>query len=171
MFVPRLTPAVQYFPGRALPNVNASVRNELASAGIGDHLPARSRIAIAVGSRGIANLSEVVRATAAHFRDRGLQAVIFLAMGSHGGGTASGQTDVLARYGVTEAEVGCPVESSVETVPLGRSPDNIETYFDRIAWEGAGVFLINRVKWHTTFEAPIESGLLKMASIGLGKVR
>jgi hypothetical protein len=172
--IPRFVPIVQHFPNRGLSDVTKCIRDELASRDIGARLlgrsPRGSRIAIAVGSRGIANLSDAVRATAAHFRERGFQPFIVPAMGSHGGGTASGQIDVLAKYGVTETEVGCPIESSIETVSLGRTPEGIETYFDRNAFESDGVFLINRIKWHTTFEAPIESGLLKMVSVGLGKV-
>jgi hypothetical protein len=71
---------------------------------------------------------------------------------------------------VTEAEVGAPIVSSLEVVSLGRTPDGIETVMDRQAYDAGAVFLINRVKWHTSFEAPIESGVMKMAAIGLGKL-
>jgi hypothetical protein len=163
-------PIVQHFPKRGLSDVIGAVRQELKSSGIADRLPPNARIAIGVGSRGIANLAETVRATVAHFQERGLQPFLVPAMGSHGGGTAAGQLDVLAKYGVTEATAGCPIETSIETVSLGRTPEGIETFFARTAFESDGVFLINRIKWHTTFEAPLESGLFKMAAIGLGKV-
>src|SRR3954447_15591705 len=160
-----LVPIVQHFPSRALPDVAAAVRQELAGKQIGAGLRSGARIAIGAGSRGIANLATIIRATAAHFREAGFQPFVIPAMGSHGGGTAEGQMDVLAHYGVTESSVGCPILSSMDVVPLGNTPEGIETFIDRNGFESDGIFLVNRVKWHTTFEAPIESGLMKMAAI------
>ena len=170
MTLPKLVPVLQHFPSRRLTDVTAAVRADLAARGIGTGLPRGSRVAIGAGSRGISNLSAIVRATAAHFRELGLEPFVFPAMGSHGGGTAQGQIDVLAHYGVTEETAGCPIVSSLEVVSLGRTPDGIDTWADRCAWETGAIFLVNRVKWHTTFEAPLESGLMKMAAIGLGKL-
>jgi hypothetical protein len=90
-------------------------------------------------------------------------------MGSHGAATAEGQADVLAHYGIIEATMGCPVISSLEVVPLGRTPEGIEAFMDRNAYESDGVMLVGRVKWHTDFAGTIESGLFKMMAIGLGK--
>jgi hypothetical protein len=171
MAFPRMVPVLQRFPSRALPNIPRAVRDELAASRITAGLPAKARIAVAVGSRGVANLAEIVRAAINHFREAGFTPFIVPAMGSHGGGTGPGQVDVLAHYGVTEASMACPILSSIETVSMGNTPDGIETCLDRNAFESDGVFLINRVKWHTSFEAPIESGLMKMAAIGLGKVQ
>lgn len=151
--------------------MEAAVRKELAEKQIGARLPPGAKVAIGAGSRGIANLSTIVRATAKHFIELGLRPFIFPAMGSHGGGTAPGQTAVLAHYGVTEATAACPIESSLDVIRLGQTPDGIETFVDRTAFQSDGVFLVNRVKWHTTFEAPIESGLMKMAAIGIGKLQ
>ena len=170
MFEPRFAPVVQRFADRGMRDVTGAVREQLALSAIVEHLHPQSRIAIAVGSRGIANLAEVVRTTVSYFNERGHKPFIVPAMGSHGGGTAKGQIDILAKYGITEANSGCAIESSIETVSLGRTPEGLDTYFDRHAFASDGVFLINRVKWHTTFDAPIESGLMKMAAIGLGKV-
>jgi hypothetical protein len=166
----RLMPVVQHFPNRALPDVGAAVRAELAAKDAGAGIAVGSPIAIGAGSRGVANIAIIVGAAVAHFRERGLRPFVFPAMGSHGAGTAEGQARVLAHYGITEAEVGCPIVSSLDVVPLGRTAEGIETFMDRTAYEAGAVFLINRVKWHTTFEAPIESGLTKMAGIGLGKL-
>jgi hypothetical protein len=166
-----MVPVVQRFPGRALPDVARAVREELSRARVGSHLKPGARVAIGVGSRGVANLSTIVSATIRHFQEAGFAPFIVPAMGSHGGGTGPGQIDVLAHYGVTEAAMGCPVLSSIETVGMGNTPEGIETYLDRNAFESDGAFLINRIKWHTSFEAPIESGLMKMAAIGLGKVQ
>jgi hypothetical protein len=170
MAFPRMVPALQRFPSRALPSVARAVREELAAAQVGAHLPQGARIAVGAGSRGVANLADIVSATVRHFQESGFAPFIVPAMGSHGGGTGPGQIDVLAHYGVTESAMGCPVLSSIETVGMGNTAEGIETFLDRNAFESDGVFLINRVKWHTSFEAPIESGLMKMAAIGLGKV-
>ncbi len=90
-------------------------------------------------------------------------------MGSHGAATAEGQSDVLAHYGIHEATMGVPVVSSLEVVPLGTTPEGIETFMDKAAFDSDGVFLLARVKWHTDFAGTLESGLFKMMAIGLGK--
>jgi hypothetical protein len=171
MRLSKLVPVRQHFPSRSLPDVTAAVRQELAAKQTGHGLKKGARIAIGAGSRGVANISTIIRATVAHFRDLGCEPFVFPAMGSHGGGTAEGQIDVLAHYNITEQQAGCPILSSMDTVPIGTTPEGIETYMDRNAFESDGAFLVNRVKWHTSFEAPIESGVVKMASIGIGKLK
>jgi hypothetical protein len=91
-------------------------------------------------------------------------------MGSHGGATAEGQRQILADYGVTEESVGVEIRSSMDSVMVGTSPDGFRAYMDRNAWESDGVIVFNRVKPHTDFSGTIESGLLKMMSVGMGKV-
>jgi len=91
-------------------------------------------------------------------------------MGSHGAGTPEGQASVLAHYGIEERTMDCPIVSTFDVVPLGRTNRGIEVVASRDAWESDGVFLINRVKWHTSFAGGIESGLTKMLAIGLGKI-
>jgi hypothetical protein len=171
MDLSKLVPVVQRFPHRGLPDVVAAVREELAAKQVGSQLKPRARVAIGAGSRGIANLSAIVGATVEHFQDLGLDPFVFPAMGSHGGGTAQGQLDVLAHYGVTESKVRCPVVSSLDVVELGQTPEGIDTYVDRTAFQSDGIFVVNRVKWHTTFDAPLESGPMKMTAIGLGKLQ
>ena len=160
----------QHLASHVIADPGAAALQELLRLRLGTELPPAASVAIGVGSRGVARLPELVRASVTYFQSVGLSPFVVPAMGSHGGGTGEGQRSVLAHLGITEAAVGCPIVSSIETVPLGTTPDGIETYMDRAAFESAGVFLINRVKWHTTFEAPVESGLMKMAAIGLGKV-
>ncbi len=126
-------------------------------------------IAIAVGSRGIARLQEVVRATVGAVRERGGDPFIVPAMGSHGGATAEGQCEVLAGYGISETEVGAPVRSSMEVVELPRGQAPCRVFMDRLAREAEGTILLNRVKPHTDYHGEHESGLVKMAVIGLGK--
>ncbi|MBW3628492.1 MAG: DUF2088 domain-containing protein [Gemmatimonadetes bacterium] len=163
----RLTPIRQSFPRPVLTDVEgearAAVRTQLSIA-------AGARIAIAVGSRGIANLDRIVAATVASVRELGGEPFIIPAMGSHGGATAEGQREVLAGYGVTEARVGCPVVASMEVAELpGAGEPGLPAYMDRHAYESDGVILINRIKPHTDFHDRYESGLVKMAVIGLGK--
>jgi len=146
-----------------------TISQELASAEFGAGLAPGSRIAIGVGSRGIANQAAIVRAVVDYWKSRGFRPFLFPAMGSHGAATAEGQADVLAHYGIHESAMGCPVESALDVVPLGSTADGIEAFMDQHAHSAAGVFLIGRVKWHTDFAGKIESGLFKMMAIGLGK--
>ena len=157
----------QRFSRPQVDDVAVAVQIELLASGVG--IFPGERIAIAVGSRGIANLPVLVRETVAWVRERGGEPFIVPAMGSHGGATAAGQTQVLADYGIVEASVGAPVRSSMEVVELPRGESPVPVYFDRLASEADGVILINRIKPHTSFHARYESGLIKMLAIGLGK--
>jgi hypothetical protein len=159
----------QRFPDRSLKDIPGEVRRQLEDSGFAAKLAPGSSVAIGVGSRGITNLAIIVRAAVDFWKSQGMRPFIFPAMGSHGAATAAGQADVLAHYGVTEAQMGCPVISQLEVVHLGKTPEGIDAYLDRTAYESGGVMLVSRVKWHTNFEAPIESGLFKMMAIGLGK--
>ena len=169
MDFPRLYLVRQNFPDRRLADIPATVNQELGGAGFGANLRPGSRIAIGVGSRGIANISTIARSVVDYWKSKGMQPFIFPAMGSHGAATAEGQADVLAHYGIHEATMGCPVISSLEVVSLGKTADGIEAFMDRNAYEADGVMLVGRVKWHTDFAGKIESGLFKMMAIGLGK--
>jgi hypothetical protein len=160
----------QNFPDRRIADIPGTVRRELAGAGFAARLKPGARVAIGAGSRGIANLAAIVRAVVDYWKDAGMSPFIFPAMGSHGAATAEGQADVLAHYGIDEAAMGCPVVSSLDVVSLGRTPEGIETFMDRSAYEAGGVVLVGRVKWHTDFSGAIESGLFKMMAIGLGKL-
>jgi hypothetical protein len=169
MNLPRFVLAHQDFPDRAIPDIREQIRKELSQADFVSKIPKGARIAIGVGSRGIANISTIVRSVVEFWKEKGAQPFVFPAMGSHGAATAEGQADVLAHYGIHEATMGVPILSSVEVVPLGKTPEGIETFLDKNAFESDGVFVIGRVKWHTDFSGTIESGLMKMIAIGLGK--
>ncbi|MDP2997226.1 MAG: hypothetical protein Q8N47_07045 [Bryobacterales bacterium] len=169
MDLPRLLPVRQSFPDRAIKDIPGTVARELRQAGFASRLKPGSSVAIGVGSRGIANLSPIVRAVVDYWKSQGMQPFLFPSMGSHGAATAEGQAQVLADYGIHEAAMGCPVRSSLEVVDLGKTPEGIDTFVDRLAFESDGIVLVARVKWHTDFDAKIESGLYKMMAIGLGK--
>lgn len=159
----------QHFPSKAIPDVAAEVRRVLAGSGFAQRVKRGARVAIGVGSRGIDNLPVIVRGVVDYWKEAGASPFIFPAMGSHGAATAEGQAEVLARYGVHESAMGCPVISRLDAVLFGHTPSGIETFLDRTAYESDGVMLVARVKWHTDFAGRIESGLFKMMAIGLGK--
>lgn len=126
-------------------------------------------IALAVGSRGIANIATIVAAVVAEVKRRQGKPFVFPAMGSHGGATPEGQAAILRDYGITEATVGCPIRATMEVVEMGRTPSGFPVYLDRNAAQASGIIVINRVKKHTDFEGRHGSGLLKMLTIGMGK--
>ena len=136
---------------------------------IKDHLdlPPGSSVAMAVGSRGISNLAAVVGAVAAKLKEAGYAPFVTPAMGSHGGATVEGQIEVLAARGITEESVGVPVRGTMDVVPMGEV-DGIPLFLDRLAHEADGIVLINRIKPHTNFIGPTESGIIKIMAIGLG---
>src|SRR5579872_2472741 len=169
MKLPRLLLVHQNFPDRSVRDIPAAVGKELSAAPFATRLKPGSRVAIGVGSRGITNIATIAHAAVDYWKSQGMRPFIFPAMGSHGAATAEGQADVLAHYGIIEETMGCPVVSSLDVVPLGRTPEGIEAFMDRNAFESDGVMLVGRVKWHTDFAGNIESGLFKMMAIGLGK--
>src|SRR3982751_1883995 len=169
MKLPRLMVVRQNFPTHQIHDIPAEVRRQLGQSTFAARLQTGSRIAIGVGSRGIANLATIVRSVVDYWKAAGMHPFLFPAMGSHGAATAQGQADVLAHYGITEATMGCPVVSQLEVVPLGRTAEGIEAFMDKEAYSSDGVMLVGRVKWHTDFAGGLESGLFKMMAIGLGK--
>jgi hypothetical protein len=166
---PRLFLVRQKFPDRRLADIPGEVQRQLSASGFAARVKPGARIAIGVGSRGISNLATIVAEVVRFWRDHGAQPFIFPAMGSHGAATAQGQAEVLAKYGITETAMGCPVVSQLEVVSLGKTADGIEAFLDKAAYDSDGVMLVGRVKWHTDFAGKIESGLFKMLAIGLGK--
>ena len=128
------------------------------------------RVAVTCGSRGVANIAIITKAIVDFVKECGAEPFVFPAMGSHGGATAEGQIGILTGYGVTEDFLGCPILSSMEVVQVGNREDNgWPVYVDKYAAEADGIILCGRVKAHTAFRGPYESGILKMAVIGMGK--
>jgi hypothetical protein len=169
MRLSRLLLVRQNFPDRAIRDIPAEVHGQLSRSPFAAGLKPGSRVAIGVGSRGIVNIAVIARSAVEYWKSAGMRPFIFPAMGSHGAATAEGQADVLAHYGIVEGTMGCPIVSSLDVVPLGKTPEGIDTFMDRSAFESDGVMLLARVKWHTDFAGKIESGLHKMMAIGLGK--
>jgi len=141
-----------------------------ALAPVAELIPRGTRVCLAVGSRGIDRIDEVARASVAWLKAAGAEVFAVPAMGSHGGATPEGQLAVLASYGITPESIGCEIRSSMDTVELGEVRPGVPVFVDRNALEGADVIVpINRVKPHTDFRGEVESGLMKMIAIGLGK--
>ncbi|HEY0583641.1 MAG TPA: hypothetical protein VGE94_15765, partial [Chloroflexota bacterium] len=135
-----------------------------------DGISLNDRVAITAGSRGIANMPAILRACGDTIREAGGDPFIMPAMGSHGGATADGQRDVLTGYGITREAVGMPVISSMDVQEIGYI-DEMPIFMSTTALEADHVLLVNRVKPHTDFRGPVESGLAKICAIGLGKQR
>ena len=126
-------------------------------------------MAITAGSRGVANIQIITGVVVDELKKLGAQPFIFPSMGSHGGATAQGQLMVLEKYGISESSMGCPLRSTMEVAYLGDAADGYPLYVDKYAVEADHIVLINRIKPHTKFSGPLESGLMKMMAIGMGK--
>ena len=148
-------------------DASAEVDREWMRIKDGLDLPKGANVAVGVGSRGITNLAIVVRAVVAKLKEAGCRPFIIPAMGSHGGATAAGQVDVLRSRGITQESVGAPVRATMDVIPMGEV-DGIPLFMDRLAQEADGIVPINRIKPHTNFIGPTESGLIKMLAIGMG---
>ncbi len=158
----------QHMEEREVSDIPAEVKAQLDTLDLASALKDK-RIAITAGSRGIHNIDRIVKSVVDYVKSKGGHPFIVPAMGSHGGATAEGQREVIKGYGIDEDTMGCPVLSSMEVVHLGTIQNGAPVYFDKNAWESDGVIVVNRVKPHTDFSAPNESGLVKMIAIGLGK--
>ena len=145
------------------------IRDEFFRNAIHLRIKQGDKIAITCGSRGIANIAIIIKAIVDFVKACGGKPFVFPAMGSHGGATCEGQLEILTGYGVTEAFLGCPIKATMDTVQVGNLEDGRPVYVDRYASEADGIILCGRIKAHTGFRGPYESGLLKMSVIGMGK--
>lgn len=162
----------QNFQKDCLTDVERTVRAEFSKEEIRSRVKPGMKVALGVGSRGIRNLSLIVRCVVEELKKLGAKPFILGAMGSHGGGTVQGQLEVLHTYGITEQAMGVPVIASNDVVLLGQTSRGIQVYFDKICLEEADLIIpINRVKLHTDFVDNIQSGMCKMLVIGLGHHR
>jgi hypothetical protein len=127
-------------------------------------------VAVTAGSRGITNIALMLRAVVNALRDLGAHPFIVSAMGSHGGGTTPGQERVLHHLGITEESVGAPFRMTSSAVEMGTTESGRILFVDAEAAKADGIFVVNRIKPHTAFRESLASGLLKMLSVGLGKV-
>lgn len=166
---PQLFRVRQNFPAPRVEHIDTTVDAELSRLALATKIVPGQRVAITAGSRGIANIATILKAVVAHFQRLGAQPFLVPAMGSHGGGTPAGQTELLAEYGITPESMGCPILASMDTVIVCEAAEGFPVHFDRHAFAADHVVVVNRIKPHTMFVGDLESGLLKMMLIGLGK--
>ncbi|MCM3267474.1 lactate racemase domain-containing protein [Paenibacillus elgii] len=167
--IPQMVRIRQKFDGTRLDRPTEDLERELAKPGAIDRIKPGQQVAVAVGSRGVANIAAFTRTTIDAIKRAGAHPFIVPCMGSHGGATAEGQKEVLHHLGVTEEAMGVPIRSTMEVVQIDQLPNGLPVYVDKYAYEADAIVVINRVKPHTAFRGKIESGIMKMISIGLGK--
>ena len=167
--LPEIFRVRQTFAGPQLADVAGTVRAELARLQLQHKIHPGQSVAVTAGSRGIAYIVVILRTIVEHLQGLGGRPFLVPAMGSHAGGTAAGQSRLLESYGITEAAVGCPIRSSTETVVVCQAAEGFPVHFDRLASQADHVLVCGRVKPHTSLAGTIESGLLKMLLVGLGK--
>ncbi|MEZ6126716.1 MAG: lactate racemase domain-containing protein [Planctomycetaceae bacterium] len=169
MQLPRMCDVRQRFNTPRLNDIVSAVHEQLAALKLSERILPGQTVALTAGSRGIANIAVILKACVDHLKS--LQVVPFIvpAMGSHGGGTIAGQLEVLHGFGITEDFIGAPIKATMDTVIVAETSQGIPVHFDRFAWDADHVLVVNRIKPHTRFIGPIESGLHKMMLIGLGK--
>ena len=168
MKLPEMYRVRQVFDDTRVDDIRAAVSLELGRLTWSAVRPG-DRVAITAGSRGISNIAEILAAIIEFLKALEADPFIFPAMGSHGTATAAGQVALLAQLGVTETSVKAPIISSMETEVIGVTEDNIPVFIDKTALAADHIVVVNRVKSHTKFKAPIESGMMKMMAIGMGK--
>ncbi|MBY0526336.1 MAG: nickel-dependent lactate racemase [Gemmataceae bacterium] len=169
MGYPKLFRVRQKFDRPRLEDVGAAVRAALEPLDLGSTIRPGQTVALTAGSRGIANIPTILKSVVEYVKKLGGKPFLVPAMGSHGGGTAEGQRHVLESYGITEAFVGAPIRASMEVVSMGTTPEGFTVVLDRHASEADHIGVVARIKPHTGYHGPIESGLMKMLMIGLGK--
>ena len=169
MALPKMARIQQRFEAPVLTDLPAAIHAELERINASAIVKPGETVAVTAGSRGVANVATAVKATIDYLKALGARPFVVPAMGSHGGATSEGQRSVLEHYGITEETVGAPVKATMDVVELGKTADGLPVFFDRYAAEADHVVPLNRIKAHTDFNGSIESGLMKMMVIGLGK--
>lgn len=157
------------FPAGHIADVGEAVFRQMEAILPGSGIKAGHRVGICVGSRGINRLPEMVRMMCDRIKAAGAFPILIPAMGSHGGATAEGQREILSGLGVSEETCGAPVVSTMDTVQIGTVHGEVPVHFSTDALRMDHVVSLNRIKPHTKFKAPLESGLMKMLCVGMGK--
>jgi len=169
MNTPKLIKIRQALDRKRIDNLTEELSRRLNQSGFLSRVKSGDRVAITAGSRGIHSISLILKTVADELKKVGASPFLVAAMGSQGGNTVEGQLEILEGVGITEKSVGIPIASGTETVPLGTTPSGVPVYIDKTAYESDGIVVANRAKPHTNFRAPVESGLCKMVTVGLGK--
>ena len=169
MNIPPVVSVRQIAPRPTVADVPAAVRHAWVTSPTAARIRPGMRIAVGCGSRGIKNHGLIARATVDALKELGADPFVVAAMGSHGGATAEGQRALLGTYGITPDQLGVPVLTDMDAVPVGVNSWGQPVWWDRNALAADGVVTVSRVKPHTDFRGRFESGILKMLVIGFGK--
>ena len=169
MKLPEMVLIEQDFDPQRIDDVEAAAVQQISEMDLGGRVKDGDSVAVTAGSRGIANIDIITRTVIHELKKLGARPFVFPAMGSHGGATAEGQVKVLANLGITEDFIGCPIKSDMEPDYLGMAAADYPIYVDRNAMAADHIVVVNRIKAHTKFKGPVESGLMKMMAIGMGK--
>jgi len=167
--LPNVALVTQHLPADHIPDVRRHTCESLLNAGLHERVKPGAHIAITAGSRGMGGFVELLGGVADAIKAAGGEPFLIPAMGSHGGATPEGQTEILHRLGAEEAATGAPIHAAMETVPLGTADNGAIAHLDRCAHDADGIIVLGRVKTHPEYDPRIASGLLKMVTIGLGK--
>ncbi|MFO0968808.1 MAG: lactate racemase domain-containing protein [Gemmataceae bacterium] len=151
----------QQFSRPRVDNIPAAIRASLDKLSLGKTIKPGQTVALTAGSRGIASIPVILKSVVQHLKDLGINLSLVQAMGSHGGGTAEGQREIIESYGITEAFVGAPIEASMDVVSLGTTAEGFPVVIDRIASQADHIGVVARVKPHTSYHGPLESGLCR----------
>ncbi len=166
--IPPMYRVKQEFVSKPLNDIEEACLQQIVSLDRLKGLKKGAGIAVAVGSRGVADIAKITASVVNALKKLEFDPFIVSAMASHGGATSEGQRELLAELGITEESVGCAVRASVDVIEIGILENGLPVYIDRIASQGDGIVVINRIKTHTAFHGKYESGLVKMLAIGLG---
>lgn len=169
--IPKMFKIKQHFPR---PKINIDeipsiIQHQLSEDKFANKIKPGMKIAITAGSRGVANVALITKSIVNFVKSKGAYPFVVPAMGSHGGATAKGQKDILIGYGISEDYIGCPIISSMEVKNIGKNEEGNNVFIDKHAAEADGIIVSCRIKPHTAFRGPYESGIMKMMAIGLGK--
>lgn len=165
---PRMVKLRQKFEAPVIEEVEKEVSSVIATSRLKERIKPKAKVAITAGSRGIHHIPEIIATVVKQVRNLGAEPFIVPSMGSHGGATAEGQVAVLKSYGISEDSVGAPIRSSMEVEKIGIIKGDVPVFMDKIALNSDAIIVVNRIKPHTSFRGSVESGLMKMLSIGLG---
>src|SRR5690242_19867228 len=168
--LPKMVNVRQKFEATRLSDISGAIAAQFQRPEVRSRIQPGQSIAVGCGSRGIANIAEIARAVVRELQAAGAKPFVFPCMGSHGAATAEGQKKVLESYGITEAFTGAPIKASMDTRIVGELSDGTPVHVDSNAAQADAIVVINRIKPHTGFRGPTESGLTKMLSIGIGKI-
>ncbi|WP_425807779.1 lactate racemase domain-containing protein [Desulfitobacterium sp. Sab5] len=167
--LPKMSQVKQSFPDDRIQDIPMAIHKALQRPGTLDQIQPGQKVALTVGSRGVNNLPALVQAMVWEIKSRGAEVFIIPAMGSHGGATPEGQKDMLLGLGIRPEIMGAEIVSSMEVTQVGTLPDGLPVYVSTDALKADAIVLLNRIKPHTAFRGKVESGLVKMLTIGLGK--